>query len=356
MDIMLKTLHRPMIVTAFVLTFFAALSFAGIFLDDRTLLGVPIWLKPFKFFISLAIYNLTLAWLISLVRDRGVRIAWWLGVAIAIGSYVEMAVIAGQAVRGLRSHFNVSTPLDAALWTTMGSTIVMVWLATAWIGVLLLLQRRHEPSSQSRGGIADGMADRANALAIRFGLVIALFGLGSGFLMTSPKPGQIPSDGAPDFVGAHAVGVPDGGPGIPLVNWSADGGDLRVPHFVGMHALQALPLVAFGLLLLSRRYTWLVSAARRTRLVLAFAAFWSGLTLVVLWQALRGQSLIHPDGLTLTAFAAVIAASVAIALTALRLPANDGTAENGALVSGIGAGGSGAAGSESMAAVTGGVA
>lgn len=300
---MLKTLHRPMIVTAYVMAFCAALSLAGIFLDDRTLLGAPIWLKPFKFFASLVIYNLTLAWMISLVRDRGVRIAWWMGTIIAIGSYVEMAVIAGQAFRGLRSHFNVTTPLNAALWSTMGTTIVLVWLATAWIGVLLLRQ---------------SIPDRANALAVRLGLIIALFGLGTGFLMTSPKPGQISGNSAPDFVGAHAVGVPDGGPGIPLVNWSSDAGDLRVPHFVGMHALQALPLVAFGLLLLSRRYAWFADAARRTRLVLAFATFWAGLTVVVLWQATRGQSLIHPDALTFAGLAAVIVAAALVAASALR--------------------------------------
>ena len=43
----------------------------------------------------------------------------------------------------------------------------------------------------------------------------------------------------------HAVPGPDGGRGLPLVNWSIEMGDLRSVHFFGMHAMQALPLLGF---------------------------------------------------------------------------------------------------------------
>jgi len=127
------------------------------------------------------------------------------------------------------------------------------------------------------------------------------------FLMTRPTPdqgAQLAATGSSPIVGAHAVGVEDGGPGLPVVGWSTQGGDLRVAHFVGLHGLQILPLL--GLALVRVAPGWL-PMRDRSRLVGVAAVFWIALTLLLAWQALREQPLIAPDALTVLALGLLIA-------------------------------------------------
>ena len=253
--------------------------------DARVLLGAPLWLKPLKFAISLALYSATLAWMLGQLRERALQRVGWI---VTVASAVEMAIIVGQAAVGNRSHYNVDTPLSAALWSTMGMTIVVLWLATLAVALRFL----------RGGGTRPG---RAATTAVRLGLVVALVGLAEGFLMAT--------------AGAHAVGVPDGGPGLPLVGWSTTGGDLRIAHFVGMHALQGLPLIAAGLAV-TRRFDELA----RIRLVGIAAVAWTGLTVLLTWQALRAQPLLAPDALTLGALAVLVLGTVAAATGVILAP------------------------------------
>ncbi|HTJ39961.1 MAG TPA: hypothetical protein VL738_42730 [Dactylosporangium sp.] len=292
-------------VVAGVMAALALLAAVGIFADDRTLLGVPIWLKPFKFSVSIAVYGTTIAWMLGLLVERRRRFGWWLGTVIAAAMLIEMAVIVGQAARGRQSHFNFQTSLDGVLYNIMGATIATAWVATLILAILLLMQR---------------MPDRANALAVRLGIIVALGGMAVGFLMTLPTDAELAQDN-PTILGAHSVGVADGGPGLPLVNWSTTGGDLRAGHFIGMHALQALPLFALALTLLARRFARLRDDRVRTRLTGVAGLAYGGLTVLVTWQALRGQSLVHPDALTLAAAGALLVATVAGAAWAVTAPA-----------------------------------
>ncbi|AZM55650.1 hypothetical protein DMA15_26235 [Streptomyces sp. WAC 01529] len=297
-----RSWHRPLVLFSASMAVVAVVSAVGLVVDDRVLVGAPIWAKPLKFSLSFIAYGLSLAWMLSLL-DRGRRTGWWAGTVVAATSAVEMLIITGQVVRGKRSHFNHQTPFDETLFNAMAVTVVILWFATVAIAVLLLRVR---------------ITDRASAWAMRCGITIALAGAAVGFLMTQPAAGQ--RRGESPVVGAHSVGVPDGGPSMPLTGWSTTGGDLRIPHFVGMHALQLLPLLLMALLALAPRVARLADERVRLRLVLVGSGTYAALFALVTWQALRGQPLIHPDGATLTAAALIAGGAAAGTYAALRTP------------------------------------
>lgn len=285
----------------------AVVCVVGLVLDPRLLGGQPIWAKPLKFSISFVLYSATLIWMVSLVESpRTRRWARRAGAVVAVAGTIEMIAIVGQVLRGRASHFNVETTLDLTIWAVMGNTIVVLWLATATLAVLLLRERSLAVDT---------------AWAVRLGLVVTLIGMAVAFLMTRPTGAQVAAaeaTGAMPTVGAHAVAVPDGGPGLPLVGWSTTGGDLRIAHFVGLHALQGLPLLLVGLTLLAPRVPVLRDARVRARLVGIAGAAWTGLTVLLTWQALRGQPIVAPDGATILATAVLLAATVAGVLLVLR--------------------------------------
>ena len=254
--------------------------------------GIPAWLKPTKFAISVTIYSFTMLWFLSLVdttklwRKRLVNIIGWV---LTLTFLAEWIGILTQDLRGTTSHFNVATPFDAFMWSLMAIAILVLFMANLAIVVLLLTQRFKNP---------------VLALALRLGMIITIIGLGQGYLMTSPTAQQMANWQAGEsisIIGAHSVGVEDGGPGLPFLNWSTEGGDLRIGHFVGMHALQVIPF--FALLIMRRRR---LSETQKLNLVWIASAVYLSITALVTWQALRAQSIIQPDALTITVFTAII--------------------------------------------------
>ncbi|HEY3464526.1 MAG TPA: hypothetical protein VGL47_05300 [Amycolatopsis sp.] len=286
--------HRPSAIAAAVLGTVAVLCVAAMLLDQRTLAGAPIWAKPFKFAVSGALYFATWSWLVSLL-PRFRRTAGWLTNLLVAIFAAEYVLLVFQAARGRASHFNIATPQDALIYNVMGKMIMGLWVATLVLTVLVMFTK---------------LEDRASFWAVRAGAVLSLVGISLGILMTNPTAQQLAqwkTGGTPDMVGAHTVGIPDGGPGLPVLGWSTVAGDLRIPHFVGMHALQALPLLAIGLAALASRFPRLRDDVVRARLVLVGALGYAGLTALVTWQALRAQSIVHPDAATLGVLALLAA-------------------------------------------------
>ena len=287
--------HRPLLVLTAAMAALALVAAIGILADPRILTGMPIWLKPFKFAVSFVLYGFTLAWMLSVLPRRS-RLAEWSAVAIVGVSLVEVGIVVVQAARGTTSHYNETTPFDAMLWRTMGQAILVLFAAHLLIGVVALRQR---------------IPGRVDRYGILLGLGLSTMG------MLAAVPMVVRDSGVDDIAGAHSVGVRDGGPGLPVTGWSTTGGDLRIGHFVGLHALQALPLLAF---LLNRYLAGRLDERTRARLVLVAGGAYGVLVPLLTWQALRAQPLLQPDALTLAAFALLAVATAAA--TGLVLRAN----------------------------------
>ena len=276
------------------------LSVTGLVVDPRVITGAPAWLKPAKFAVSNAIYLLTLAWIFTLLPEwrRTRTIVGWMTAVILV---LEVAIIDTQAWRGTTSHFNVSTVLDLVLFSVMGVAILVQTLSVIAVAVALWRQR---------------FTDRALGWALRFGLLITIVGASTGGLMTRPTAAQLAdarATGRMPIAGSHTVGGPDGGAGLPGTGWSIEHGDLRIPHFVGLHAMQVLPLFA---LFLRRR---LAAEPPRVRVVFVAVTSYVALFAILLAQALRGQSLVQPDAVTMAALGAwVILTGAAARFAATR--------------------------------------
>jgi len=193
----------------------------GLLLVDATpILGVHPALKPLKFAMSIAVFLATMALLLpTLSVGEGTRRI--LAGALSITMVVEMAIIGSQALRGRRSHFNLETPLDRVLTTAMMIGIAVLLLVMIAVAFLATVRPLAQPAVIAMGWRA----------ALWIFLFAGISGIGMGAR------------------GGHSIGGVDGGPGMPVTNWSTAHGDLRVSHFFSLHALQILPLL--GLLLQS---------------------------------------------------------------------------------------------------------
>lgn len=248
-------------------------AIVGLWVDPRIITGAPAWLKPAKFALSAGLYGATLVLLLEQLPEWP-RLRRAIARTTVVVFVLEVALVVLQVWRGQTSHFNVSTPFDAAVFSVMGAAIVVQTLVSA-AAIPALWRHRFE--------------DPAFGAAWRAAMVLTVAGAFSGALMTTPTAAQmqhVRATGAMPVSGAHTVGAPDGGPGLLGTGWSRDHGDLRIPHFVGLHALQVLPLVA----LLLRR----VSRDRRLALVRLASTSYGALFVILLAGALAGRPLIAP--------------------------------------------------------------
>lgn len=233
----------------------AGLAAALLFFDHRLIVGAPAWVKPLKFAVADGVFVWSLGWLLLGLPAAARPAVAYIGWGVALSMTVETVIIFIQAGRGQASHYNVSSALNALLYGAMGVFILVNTVLSAWAAYLVW----HYPLAGPAG----------YAWGVRLGLPLSLVGaLVGGYMI-----GQL----------GHTVGAPDGGPGLPGLGWSTRAGDLRAAHFLGLHALQALPLLGWAV------GRW--APERAVPLVWLGTALYAAAVAALFWQALAGQPL-----------------------------------------------------------------
>ncbi len=215
-------------------------------LTDTQVYNISAWYKPAKFALSTTLYAWAMAWYIGYLKDFQ---ADWFAWSVVILLGYEVIYIALQAGRGQLSHYNESTPFYALMFSLMALAATLVTLYTAYVAFLFFKNSFPQLPTYY-------------VWAIRFGLIIFVVFAFEGFVMGGRM--------------SHTIGGPDGEAGIPFLNWSYYYGDPRIPHFIGMHALQVLPLLAY--------YVF-----QNTKLTFLAAILYAGLAIFTLQLALQGK-------------------------------------------------------------------
>ena len=239
----------------------AAMTLMLTWLDPRFFQGISTWAKPLKFQLSTGMYLLTLAWFMAWLPDdkRQTRLGRYV-VWSAVGAGIfEVVYITWQGAFGMASHYNRTSTFYASMYTLMGVGAVI--LTTASLALAVLIAR--SPAYA---------LPRAIKHAVVLGLVLT-FVLGTGF---------------GSYLGAQRAGHWVGGAltdagGLPLFNWSRSGGDLRVAHFFGIHAMHFVPAIA-ALAAAAR-----LPGAKHVASTWLSAAAFSALTVWTFVQAAQGK-------------------------------------------------------------------
>lgn len=211
--------------------------------------GVNAWYKPFKFAFSTLLFSWAMGWYCHYLPDFNIQLFKWT-IVILLG--FEVVYIAIQASKGQLSHYNLSSGFYSAMFSLMAIAATLVTIYTAYVGFLFFKNSFPELPNYY-------------VWAIRLSIIIFVIFSFEGFAMGSRL--------------SHSIGALNDNSNLFIIGWSKTVGDLRVSHFIGMHALQVLPVVSFYLL-------------KNTKWTIVLSLMYGLLALFTLIQALNGRPLI----------------------------------------------------------------
>ncbi len=237
--------YYGLICLALSVVFFALTKFT-----NTQVYNVNAWYKPFKFAFSTFLFAWAMAWYCHYLPNFNIGLYNWTVIILLGFEIVYIAIMAGK---GQTSHYNMSTPFYSMMFSMMALAATLVTLYTAYVGLLFF--------AHSFPTLPDYYV-----WAIRFGIIIFVLFSFEGFAMGSRL--------------SHTVGAINDNSNWFIVGWSKTVGDLRVSHFIGMHALQVLPILSFYIL-------------KNTKATIGLSIIYGLLALFTLIQALQGRPLIR---------------------------------------------------------------
>lgn len=242
----LKTRNEALFTFGLICLGFALLFIVLTITTNTQVYSVNAWYKPFKFAFSIFLFSWTMAWYCSYLTNFNVNLYNW-SVIVLFG--FEIIYITIMASKGLTSHYNISTPFFSTMFSLMALAATIVTLYTAYIGFLFF--------KESFPNLPEYYV-----WAIRFSILIFVIFSFEGFAMGSRL--------------SHTVGLENDNSNLFILGWSKIVGDLRVAHFIGIHALQIIPILSYYIL-------------KNTKATTIMAILFFLLALYTLIQALNGK-------------------------------------------------------------------
>lgn len=281
--------------------FILVVSLLGFAIDRKLVMGEQAWVKPVKFSASLALYGMTLYWLSQYLTNYEQSFRKVCRAAL-VGSVIELTVIVTQVLRGAPNHFNMGTSFDNGMaWLTAAAILPVAY---AIVAIFFMLLREHN-------------LPPVLGCALKWGTFLSIVGCVPGLMMLAPAAMQglvaHMQHVAMQGIAAHSqhaamqglathsqdmmqtTRLPQNSAGLPFLGWSTVAGDLRAAHFVGIHALQFFPIVAFLVMKVLSKF----SPVRQELLISNIGITYGAAIVLLTRQALLAEPLTAPSHHTL---------------------------------------------------------
>lgn len=242
-----KILMRQLIIFCIITLLLSAIGH----LCDHSIDSLSTWLKPAKFAVSIFLYAASFNIFQRYITSHKRLIKFAISASVA-GGFIELASALAQAALAWSAHSNAC--VEGALLIT-GRLAIMPLAFLDLIFFAALMKEKNLPPVMGS--------------AIKWGMLLTAIGFIPGFILLAPEHVQVAL--------SH--------------NAFCSSGNLRIAHFIGIHALQIIPLVA----LYVERFDSHLSIGEQLNILRISGFSYFGLIQILTWQALRNEMILAPS-------------------------------------------------------------